>query len=255
MTTPQDFERLSAYVDNQLPAGEKARLEARLAREPELKATLAELRLTVRALRSLPTVRPPRNFTLTRAQAEAGTRTRFQVFPVLRLATAFAAFAFVLVVAGDLFAVQRLAAPAAAPEVALSVVQVTPSLEAGGVAGAEPQSSSTAQTEVMSAQMVTSTEQTAATTPLAETADRTTAPTPTPDTRKAPRATLTSTPTPAAIAEAQEAGDDGAESAADAAANQTPESPLSLSLLRYVEAGLAVLTALLAVATWWWRRR
>jgi hypothetical protein len=242
-------------VDNQLPAGEKARLEARLAREPELKAALAELRLTVRALRSLPTVRPPRNFTLTRAQAEAHTRTRFQVFPVLRLATAFAAFAFVLVVASDLFSVQRLAAPAAAPEVALSVAQVTPSPEGSGFAGGEPPSTSTTQTEVMAAQVVTSTEQTAATTPPPETTDRTTAPTATPDTRKAPRATLTSTPTPAAIAEAQEAGGDGAESAADAAASSTSQPPPSLPLLRYVEVGLAVLTALLAVATWWWRRR
>ena len=63
---PQDFDRLSAYIDDQLSPAEKAALEQRLGREPELRSALSELRLTVTALRALPQVRPPRNFTLKR---------------------------------------------------------------------------------------------------------------------------------------------------------------------------------------------
>ncbi len=51
MTTAQDFDRLSAYLDNQLSPAEKAGLEARLEHEPELKAALDDLRRAVRALR------------------------------------------------------------------------------------------------------------------------------------------------------------------------------------------------------------
>lgn len=110
MISSQDFERLSAYLDNQLSSREKAALEARLAREPELKATLHELRQTVRALRTLPVVRPPRNFTLSARQLGAAPQRRF--FPVLRLATSLAALAMVLAFAGD-FALSRT--PATAP--------------------------------------------------------------------------------------------------------------------------------------------
>ena len=250
MITSQDFDRLSAYVDNQLSASEKARLEARLAREPELKAALADLRLTVRVLRSLPTVRPPRNFTLSRAQAEAHARPRLGLFPALRLATALAAFAFIAVVASDLFVLQsREAAPAAAPEVALSVAQVTASPETdevGGAAGAEAQSTPTAQVEVLAPLAVTPTEQTEAA------ADQTTAPTATPETSKALRLTMTSTPTPAVIAEAQDAV---GESAGNSAANPPSAQPPALPPLRYMEIGLAVLTVLLALAAWQWRKR
>src|SRR5512136_774671 len=110
MISSQDFERLSAYLDNQLSSKEKAALEVRLAREPELNATLDELRQTVRALRTLPAVRPPRNFTLSARQLGAAPQRRF--FPVLRLATSLAALAMVLAFAGD-FILGR--APAAAP--------------------------------------------------------------------------------------------------------------------------------------------
>jgi hypothetical protein len=116
---PQDFERLSAYIDNQLAPGEKAALEQRLAREPELRDALRELRLTVKAVRTLPTVKPPRNFTLTPAQAglPAGGRAprRGGLFPTLRLAASLSAVALAIVVGGDLAATQgllRTAAPA-----------------------------------------------------------------------------------------------------------------------------------------------
>jgi hypothetical protein len=110
MISSQDFDRLSAYLDNQLSPKETAVLEARLAREPELKATLDELRQTVRALRSLPVVKLPRNFMLSAKQA--GAVPQRQWFPTLRLATSLAALTLVLVFAGD-FIVGR--APAASP--------------------------------------------------------------------------------------------------------------------------------------------
>ena len=50
MTTPPDFDRLSAYLDKQLAPAETAALEQRLAREPELQATLDELRANARRL-------------------------------------------------------------------------------------------------------------------------------------------------------------------------------------------------------------
>ncbi len=85
----RDFEQLSAYIDNQLPPVEKAELEARLAKEAELQATLGDLRRAVQALRSLPPVKPPRNFTLTPQQVGARAR-RGPLFPVFRLPNAAA---------------------------------------------------------------------------------------------------------------------------------------------------------------------
>ncbi len=97
----QDFERLSAYIDNQLSPAEKADLEARLAQDAQLRAGLDDLRRTVRALRNLPTVKPPRSFTLTPEQAGARAR-RGPLFPVLRLAAAVCTLLLVVTVARDL---------------------------------------------------------------------------------------------------------------------------------------------------------
>ncbi|MGQ0602161.1 MAG: anti-sigma factor family protein, partial [Anaerolineales bacterium] len=63
MISEQDFDRLSAYLDHQLPASEKLALEARLVKDPALKAALRDMRLQARALRDLPKVKAPRNFT------------------------------------------------------------------------------------------------------------------------------------------------------------------------------------------------
>lgn len=62
--SPQDLESLSAYLDNQLNAGDVKRLETRLAQNDGLRATLEDLKRTRLMLRSLPKVRAPRNFTL-----------------------------------------------------------------------------------------------------------------------------------------------------------------------------------------------
>jgi hypothetical protein len=115
-----DLELLSAYLDDQLPQAEKARLERRLQAEPALNETLAGLRATVRAMRGLPQVKVPRNFMLDPATygAVRPARAFGPLYGLLRLGTALATALFVVAVAGDFLArsgVQRLAAPAEAP--------------------------------------------------------------------------------------------------------------------------------------------
>lgn len=120
MISTYDFDQLSAYLDAQLVPAEKAALEARLAAEPELRATLSELRLTVRALRALPPVALPRSFVLTPAQVAArpgvarpAVSARRPLAPVLRLAAAFSAVALAFVVVTDLRGGVLVASPVA----------------------------------------------------------------------------------------------------------------------------------------------
>jgi hypothetical protein len=104
----QRDELLSAYLDGQLSAGERARLEARLATDPELQAELAALRRTVALVRDLPMVPIPRNFILPqtvvvrpRPMRRARPR-RAWAAPFLTAATAVVSLLFVVVLAGDL---------------------------------------------------------------------------------------------------------------------------------------------------------
>lgn len=55
-------EQLAAYTADELPADERAALEARLAREPALRARLDAIRRSDAALASLPAVEPPAEF-------------------------------------------------------------------------------------------------------------------------------------------------------------------------------------------------
>jgi len=73
---PRDLESLSAYLDDQLNPGERARLEARLPLEPALRQMLEDLGLTRRALRAQKPRRAPRNFTLTPEMPGCGAAPR-----------------------------------------------------------------------------------------------------------------------------------------------------------------------------------
>jgi negative regulator of sigma E activity len=100
----REWEALSAYLDGQLPAKERIRLETQLNQAPELRSALEDLRRTRAVLRSQPKVRAPRNFTLTPDMAglKARPARRAPAYPFFRLASALATFLFLLVLVGDL---------------------------------------------------------------------------------------------------------------------------------------------------------
>jgi hypothetical protein len=275
MTTPQDFDRLSAYLDKQLSPVEKAGLEARLEREPELKAALDDFRMTVRALRSLPAVKPPRNFTISQAQARAIAPPR-RVFPALRLATALAAFVFVAVIVGD-FAT-NLASPAAAPEVPVTVVaqkSAAPTETLAPLAAAQEAITVTREVSADSAGATTSSANATAEsgtppvsafalpaptvtagggaggeTPLG--ALPTLAPSATEEGRQRAAETVTATPEPELAAPLVV---NGAPTPAPSSPEAQSPTRTALPLFRYTEVGLALLTVLLAIAAWFLRGR
>lgn len=133
-----DWEALSAYLDNQISAKDRSRLETRLSEEAELAGALEELRRTRVILRSQPRLRAPRNFTLTPAMAgvrRQGLRISASPFATLRLASALATIFLIVVTVGDL-AVRRFSpAPTTmiAPEQAFD-----PRLGKGGGGGGGP---------------------------------------------------------------------------------------------------------------------
>ncbi|NIM92863.1 MAG: hypothetical protein GTO18_04010 [Anaerolineales bacterium] len=105
----RDIEKLSAYLDGELSPKETARLEEHLRENPGLRRLYEELGATRNLLAELPTVRPPKNFTLTPEMA--GIRWRRNAYPVFRLATMAAVVALVVVIGAD--ALTRTRFPAA----------------------------------------------------------------------------------------------------------------------------------------------
>jgi hypothetical protein len=79
----QDWQMLSAYLDGQLSAQEKMRIEQVLATRQDLRTGLEELRQTRKILWSLPRHKVPHNFTLTRAMAAEQKRATSAWFPFL----------------------------------------------------------------------------------------------------------------------------------------------------------------------------
>lgn len=136
-------ELLSAYLDGQMSAEERARLEAQLATDRALRAELEALRYTVALVRDLPPVPIPRNFILPQTMAAhprpvpPPRHRRAWAAPLLTAATAFASLLFVVVLAGDLLLLGGggLSAPVAEPQMEAPRVAVEPSLvsEAVGV--------------------------------------------------------------------------------------------------------------------------
>lgn len=107
--TPADQALVSAYLDGDLSATERQQFEQRLANEPALQRELDELRQVHMLLRELPTVTPPRSFTLDPAQV-APRRNWFAA--LFGLPGALGALAVVLLVV----LVGVSISPAAAPQ-------------------------------------------------------------------------------------------------------------------------------------------
>ncbi len=98
----REIEQLSLYLDGELSSKEAADTEALLTENAEVRRALEEFSATRLLMRSLPDVRPPRNFSLTPEMA--GVREKSTAYPILRFATALAAFGFVILVGLDVLA-------------------------------------------------------------------------------------------------------------------------------------------------------
>src|SRR5262245_54483122 len=144
-----DLELLSAYIDQQLTAAERAALDRRLENEPALQLALDELRTTVGLLRDLPLARPPRSFALdpqSVAPKRAWSFPWMQLGSALVAATLLLAFGFVLtrgIGGGGQPASAPIAASAptlapAAPFPAAAAPTSAPAEQAPAAAGAAP---------------------------------------------------------------------------------------------------------------------
>jgi hypothetical protein len=270
--TPKDFDRLSAYIDDQLSPREKAALEARLERDAELRAALDELRLTVRALRALPSVKPPRSFTLTPALVGQGAGGRQPFFPALRLAAALSAIALVVVMAGDIAVTTGLlpGAPAAEPAAVALSARETPGPPAEPEADVRiemlppedlpaPEQTGTvaaAEVEAFEATAQGAVGQGGVTAPEAETpsaAEMMVAATP--ETTATPSAERKAVPADTAEAPgAAELAPPADVTGEDTFAVTVAEAPPGLSTLRIVQVALAILTVMLGLGAWFTRR-
>ena len=101
--TPRDYERLSAYLDNQLVGKECTRMEERLIADPELRKQLQELENTRLLLRDLPRLRAPRNFYVhpETISKPVGVRPSFKLFPAYGIVSAIATILLVMVIFAD----------------------------------------------------------------------------------------------------------------------------------------------------------
>jgi anti-sigma factor RsiW len=128
-----DLERLSAYIDGELSQADVAELEARLSSDPDLRRALLELRSVVNAARSIPAKRLPRSFILSPEMVSARRGIRF---PVLQLASALSALAFVVLFSVDLMgtpaSVQRAIQPAGEAQMFEAPAEEAPALAAQG---------------------------------------------------------------------------------------------------------------------------
>jgi len=97
-------ESLSAYLDGELSAGEKARVEKHLEECHACSEDLATLRQTVVLLKELPAVPAPRSFALRPAAIKPQARITAPPlgYGLLKGATALAALLLVLLIGGDL---------------------------------------------------------------------------------------------------------------------------------------------------------
>ncbi len=139
----RDLELLSAYLDQQIKAGERQKVETRLREDAEFRQTYEQMRQTRQLLRSLPAVHAPRNFTLSPAQVRVIPSRRF--IPIFGMASAIASFLLVLVFLSDiLFFSPRTA--------------MAPSLQSGNVPAVAMQSNPAEKSAVENYAMETATD-------------------------------------------------------------------------------------------------
>jgi hypothetical protein len=102
-------ERLSAYMDDELAARERTRVEGHLSTCGQCRADLRTLRWTKRLLRETPHVRVPRTFVVREADVLARRPARrWPSLFAVQWATAAVALLFVLVLGGDLLTTGQL---------------------------------------------------------------------------------------------------------------------------------------------------
>lgn len=97
----REWELISAYIDGELNAQEKARLEERIKTHAEYQQAIEGLRRTKAILQKTPVRKVPRNFTLTQADVQRARLPRW--IPSMQWASAAVAL-----VAGFLFASQMI---------------------------------------------------------------------------------------------------------------------------------------------------
>src|SRR5512145_3577188 len=107
----RDLELLSSYLDGQLKPSDSARLEARLASDPDLRAVLSDLRSARGLLRQLPMRKAPRNFTLT-PQMVGKNPPLPRTYPAFRFVTALATLLFFATMGANLLVPQMASQPA-----------------------------------------------------------------------------------------------------------------------------------------------
>jgi hypothetical protein len=124
----RDLEQLSAYLDGELSESESRKVDARLQSDSQFQAAFEELEKTRVLISGLPTLSPPRNFTLTPEMV--GVRKGLSLFPVFRFATVIAAAAFAVLVGANVLLLQGPGGVPLAAEPARMVVEEEPQPEA-----------------------------------------------------------------------------------------------------------------------------
>ncbi len=267
---------ISAYLDQQVTAEEKQFFELHIAACADCRAQLEATRSMVAALRAMPVVKAPRSFVLPREMAKQPKRSIFAWYPALRLATALAAIAFVVLFAGDVLINRTdsggtaLSVPAAAPAPLLEqATEVMPAPAATIVAQAAP----TAAPASAASNYAATEPGVAAAPPMTAGAAAKVAPTETitqTDSAAARLLTLTPTPEMTAVAAAPQplleaTSEPAAEAPADRSAAPAVEQPVTTTAavpaapaidpLRVIELALLGLVIVLGVAMFIARRK
>ena len=109
-------ETVAAYLDGALSDRARLRFEQEMAEDSALRQQVEQLRLVQQSLRQLPQRQVPRNFLLDPAKYGRPARQPWvQAYPVLRTATALAAFFFIFAVVAGSFTNFGLSESALAP--------------------------------------------------------------------------------------------------------------------------------------------